>query len=181
MTTLVLEVLAHDPIDLALAAPRFVLWRRGGHVRMSVDDQHSETVRRALALRGVRTSVVTEAIPTPPMLVRALGMALAPARLQEDDLDIVDVRVVPLAEATARAVRRPFRYWPLGERRRSRCRALLRGSDALLDIRRTAWCSRGTLRANRSALRPVLFDLAATAPAMRVYASDHALTRWIRG
>lgn len=181
MTTLTLELVSHEPFDLAFQAPRFVLWRRGTAVRLSLDERHVASVRRALALHGVRSTVTSEEVPGPPSLVRAVGIALEPARLQPDDLDVVDVRLVPLGEATARLLRRPIRFWPLGARRRSRCRALLRNADALIEIRRTAWCARATLRAHRHALRPVLFDAAAAARPMRVYASERSLTRWVEG
>ena len=181
MTTLTLDVLRPEPFDLALDAPHFVLLRRGAEVRMSLDDRHVARVRRALAFRGVRTSIVSDDLPKAPRSVRAVGTALAPARLGPTDLDVIEVRVVPLAEATMRALRRPIRSWPVGAGRRSRCRALLRGSDALLEVRRTAWCARDSIRANRRILRPVLFDVAATAPPLRFHASDRALTRWIQG
>jgi hypothetical protein len=181
MITLRLEVVAHDAFDLALEAPRFVLWRHGTDVRMSVDETHVARVRSALALRGVRASIVPGDVPAPPRLVRAVGTALLPARLEPEDLDIVDVRRIPLGEATERALHRPVRYWPLGTRRRSRCRALLRGTDALLEIRRTAWCARWTLRLNRTTLRPALFDREARPRPLRIYASERALTRWIEG
>jgi hypothetical protein len=181
MTTLRLEVVTRDPFDLAFEAPRFVLWRRGTEVRVSLDERHVARVRGALALRGVRASVVAGDLPVAHGLVRAIGTSVAPARLQPEELDVVEVRVVPLAEATMRALRRPLRHWPLGTRRRSRCRALLRGVDSLLEIRRAAWCGRGTLRTNRRTLRPVLFDVAAAPRPMRVYASEQTLTRWIEG
>ncbi len=182
MITLRLEVaVVHDAFDLALEAPRFLLWRQGSDVRMSLDETHVARVRSALALRGVRTSIVPDDVPVAPRRVRAVGTALLPAGLEPEDLDIVDVRTLPLREATERALRRPVRYWPLGARRRSRCRALLRGTDSLLEIRRTAWCARETLRANRRTLRPALFDRAARPRPMQVFASERALTRWIEG
>ena len=181
MTTLVLDILHHEPIELALDAPRFVLWRRGTEVRMSLDELHVARVRRALARHGVRTAIVSGELPTAPTAVRAVGTALVPARLRPTELDVIEVRVVPLGEATARALWRPVRSWPVGARRRSRCRALLRGSDVLLEVRRTAWCARETIRANRRTLRPVLFDVAATARPMRIHASERALTQWIEG
>jgi hypothetical protein len=181
MTGLTLELASHEPFDLALEAPRFVLWRQGTQVRLCLDDRHVARVRRALALRGVRAIDASGDLPVPPRLVRAVGIALEPARLQAEDLDVVEVRVVPLGEATARLLRRPSRLWPLGARRRARCRALLRTADALFEIRRTAWCARATLRAHRRSLRPVLFDVSAASPRMRVYASECSLTRWIEG
>ncbi len=120
-------------------------------------------------------------MPQPAGGIRAVGIGLAPARLAPGDLDVVEVRVVPLAEATARALARPLRAWPAGVRRRSRCSALLRGNDALLEVRRTAWCDRDTLRRDHRALRPVLFDAGAAALPIRIYASENALTRWIEG
>jgi hypothetical protein len=113
--------------------------------------------------------------------IRAVGIDLAPTQLAPGELDVIEVRVVPLAEATARALARPFRVWPGGVRRRARCRSLLRGDDALLEMRRTAWCDRSTLRRERRALRPALFDAGAAARPIRVYASQGALTRWIEG
>ena len=53
--------------------------------------------------------------------------------------------------------------------------------EALLEIRRTAWCGHRTLRESRRTLRPVLFDAAAAARTILVYASDRPLTRWIEG
>lgn len=165
-----------------VAAGRFVLWRQGGEVRLMVDDRHATAVRRALARSGVDATPVDGGVPEPPRLVAAIGTRLTPARLSSaDELDMIDVRVVPLGEATARLLRRPIRAWPLGSRARSRCRALLRGTDALLEVRRSAWCGRATLGASRHALRPMLFDRTASPRTLRIYATDGLLTRWIDG
>jgi hypothetical protein len=171
-------------VDLACidAGRQFVLWRQGGDVRLVLDDRHVDAARRALAFRGVRATPSDGGVPEPPPLLAAIGIALTPARLHAaDEVDLLEVRVVPLSEATARLTRRPLRLWPLGRRKRARCRALLRGTDALLEVRRSAWCGRSTLGAARRSLRPVLFDRSATPRALRVYAADGALTRWING
>ncbi|HEY8757170.1 MAG TPA: hypothetical protein VIN74_01605 [Candidatus Limnocylindria bacterium] len=181
MTTLLIEPVAREPFDIALDAPRFTLWRQGLDVRMSVDDRLADGIRRGLALHGVRATVIHDAVPAPPTLVRALGTALLPARLRPDDLDVLEVRLVPLGEAVTRALRRPFRRWPLGARRRSGCRALLRGNDAVFEIRRIAWCSRQTLRASRHTLRPALFDPIAPPRTLRARASEQLLSGWIEG
>jgi len=181
VTTLLIEPVAPESFDIALDAPRFTLWRQGVEVRMSVDDRLADGIRRGLALRGVRATVIDDDLPAPPMLVRALGTALLPAPLRPDDLDILEVRLVPLGEATTRVLRRPVRRWPLGARRRSGCRALLRGSDALFEIQRTAWCSRQTLRASRHMLRPALFDPIAAPRTIRARASQQLLSGWIEG
>jgi hypothetical protein len=182
VTTLRLELEAHQNFDLALDAPRFVLWRHRGVVWLSLDDDAAVKVRRQLAFNGVRaTPQPTGMRPTPPRLVRAVGTGLAPARLDGDDLDIIEVTVASLRDATTQVLRRPFRRWPLGTRRRTRCRALLRDSDLVLELRRTAWCSRATLRAARGSLRPALFDVGAASPSIRVYATEGRLTCWIEG
>lgn len=181
MTTLRIEPVAPEPFDIVLDAPRFTLWRHGAEVRMSVDDHLADGIRRALAFRGVRATVVDDRVPPPPMLVRALGTAVLPARLRPEDLDVLEVHVLPLGEATARTLRRSVRRWPLGARRRSQCRALLRGSDAVFEIRRTAWCSRQTLRASRHTLRPALFDPIAAPRTLRARASEQLLSGWIAG
>jgi hypothetical protein len=181
VTSLRLELGPHEPFDLALDARRFVLWRYGPEVRLTLDEADVARVRRSLALLGVRTVPVPGDLVARPPLVRAVGTGLAPARLAAGDLDVLDVRVVPLGEATARALRRPVRYWPLTAGRRSRCRALLRGADVLLEVRRTAWCAQRTLRASRHTLRPVLFDSTAAARPMHRYAVERSLTRWVEG
>jgi hypothetical protein len=178
--TLRLEVVSGDPIDLVLAASRCVLWRRGPAVRIAVDDTEVARVRRELALRGTRTTVDPASVPMPPPLIRAVGTGLAPVRLQDVELDLIELQPVSLAAATARSLRRPVRFWPLG-RRKLRCRALLRGTDALFEVRRTAWCTRATLRAGRGSLRPALFDGAARSRAQLRSASEHRLTAWIAG
>lgn len=176
-----LELKAHGNFDLMLDAPRFSLWRQRGAVWVGLDDGAVPRVRRLLAFQGVRATPEPGGSPVPPGLQRAVGTSLAPVRLSGDDLDVVEVTVVPLSVATARILRRPLHHWPLGAHRRARCRALLRASDAFLEVRRTAWCSRATLRAARRSLRPALFDSGAESPPLRIFASDGSLTRWVEG
>ena len=170
-------------LDLAcIGASRFVLWRQGGVVRLTLDERDVTAMRRALAWHGIRATPSDEGVPEPPRLRAAIGTGLLPARLSAaDEIDVLEVRVVPLGEASARLTRRGLPLWPLGARKRARCRALLRGLDALLEVRRSAWCDRSTLGAARHSLRPVLFDRSATPRAIRVYAADGALARWISG
>lgn len=149
---------------------------------MTVDASHVPSVRRALALRGVRATPWDGSVPEPIGLVAAIGIGLAPVRLSApDEIDVLDVRVVPLCDATARLTLRFVRVSPLGGRRRNRCRGLLREADVLLEIRRSAWCGRSTLGGARRALRPVLFDRTATPSPLHVYAADGAITRWVNG
>jgi len=179
--TLRLDLEGHTNFDLVLAESPVVLWRQRGAVRLTVAASAGGRIRRGLARQGVRTTTEPAGAPVAPSLVRAVGTGLAPARLGADDLDVVEVNVVPIGVATARALDRPFRFWPVGARRRAGCRALLRGSDALMEIRRTAWCSRATLRGARHSLRPVLFDRGAASKPIVIRAADGRLTRWIEG
>lgn len=183
MKTLRIGSAGGTDIDLACAAAgRFVLWRQAGQVQLTVGDDHAAAVRRALALAGVRTSPLDAGVPDPPRLLAAIGVGLAPTRLgTAEGLDVLEVRVVPLREATARLTRHRLALWPIAGRRRARCRALLRGTDALLEVRRSAWCDRATLRSARGSLRPLLFDRSTIAPALRVYAADGAIAGWING
>jgi hypothetical protein len=181
VTTLRLQAMTERAFDLALEAPRFVLWRHGGAARLVLDDAFADRVRRALSYGGVRTTECDDARPDPVALVRAVGTAIVPARLGADDLDMLDVTRLGLADATAAVLRRPIPRWPLGSGRRARCRALLRDADALFEIRRIAWCDRATLRSAGHVLRPVIFDRGAVPRIIRAYASDGALSRWIVG
>lgn len=182
MTTLLLDAHGAAAFDLAYVdAPEFVLWRSAGCVALSLDERYADSVRRALAYHGVGAIPSARELHQPAHLVRAIGTTLLPARLGPEDVDRIDVRVVPLAEATAALLRRPLRRWPVTRARRSRCRALLRGSDALFEARRRAWCSRSTLSRTRDVLRAVVFDHSASARPQRVYATDGALSTWVRG
>lgn len=186
MTTLVIGAEAkHVPasVDLACAAANgFVLWRYAGEVRLLVEDRDATVVRRALAFHGVATAESEGGVPGPPALRSAIGTGLGPTALIGDaELDVLEVRVVSLAEATRALLRRPHPWWPLDRGRRSRCRTLLRGTDKLLEVRRSAWCERATLARARSELRPVLFDRAARPSVHRIFAADGVLSRWING
>ena len=183
MTTLLVTADGRSSLELACAAAdRWVLWRRGGQVRLVLDDRHATPVRRALAFRGLPVAPAGDGLPDPPRLLAAIGTGLAPTALADDtELDMLEIRVVPLGEATRGLLRRPFRSFPLGPGRRARCRALLRGTDVLLEVRRSAWCGRATLSRSRHDLRPLLFDRTALPPAHRVFAADGVISRWVNG
>ena len=183
MTTLGISSDVRTQVDLACSiAGRFTLWRRGGEVGLTLDQHHAGAVRRSLALLGVTTTISDLGVPQPMRSLAAIGTGLAPVRMAgHDEIDVLEVRVVPLGEATAGLTHRSAHLWRLSRRRRSRCRGLLRGTDALLEVRRSAWCERSTLAAARRSLRPVLFDRSATPRALRVFAADGALTRWVNG
>lgn len=181
MTTLRLETISPQPVDLVLGRSRCTLWRHGDEVLLAVDDAAAVTIRRELAFRGVRATPAPDGAPVPPPLVRAVGIDLAPVRLGRGELDVIEVSPVALPGSTARSLRRPIRSWPLASRRKSQCRALLRGTDAMFEVRRTAWCARATLRAARGSLRPALFDRAANSRTYRLLASEARLSRWIGG
>ena len=68
MTSLTLELGGHEPFDLALDARRFVLWRQGSVVRLTLGPADLDRVRRSLALRGVRTVHAEGDVRIPPRL-----------------------------------------------------------------------------------------------------------------
>lgn len=179
MTTRRLAPGAHRPLDLERRAARFTIWRLGSNLRPGADDRYVDQLRLAFALHGV---AVPEDVPPPtsPAVVRAVAVTREPVRLGADDLD-VEIRVLPLAEATRRELHRPIPIRPAAERRRARCPMPLRRKGTVLEICRTAWCGRATLRSLRRALRPVLFDPTAAAPLRRRAARQQELAWWAAG
>lgn len=173
-------------IDLVLvrAADRIV--RADGKLWVHGAAESHAALRRELALAGVGT--VDEEAPAPrPELVPSLGVGLAPAN--EPAIEILSLRLLPLAESTARVLgRRSLRLLLPAYRaeRESACRELLRGTDELAWWERRAWLAVGALRLAgvRCSFRPIVFDRAALAsprPGGVVHAREGAITRWAFG
>lgn len=180
MTVLRLERLSAGSLEAALAElPSCLLWRCDAAIHLRFEGS-ARAVGRALAFAGVR-SVEIDAEPPVPAgeLIRALGMTLDPVPLGEGELDTLEVRTIGVAEATARILRRPPFAPRSSGQRRERCRALLRGLDLELEVRRTVWCRRASLRAARRSMRPAIFDRRALAPALRSRASEGLIGRWL--
>lgn len=182
MTTFLLEAPGSAPFDLAWAGLRsFTLWRRGTVVALRVPEVDAAALRRTLALHGVR-ALERPLDPSPPGEgIHAVGTGLRPVAIAPEELDLLEVRVLSLAAATALVLARPHRRWPIGAARRARTRALLHGSEVLFAIEREAWCGRATLAAARPTLRPLIFDRGARPHPRTARASEGAVSAWIRG
>ncbi len=123
MTTLRLEPIGGAALDLALlVAPEFTLWRRDGAIQLTLADDIASRVARSLAFGGVRARAYDGPPPiAPPALARAIGIRLDPVPLAAGELDLLEVRRIALAAATAELLRRRLPGWPLAARRRARC------------------------------------------------------------
>lgn len=186
MTSLRLVGAPAADIDLVLVRCADRIVRADRALWVIVAEGSCADLRRRLALAGVGT--VDEDAPVPRQdLVQSLGLGLAPA--SEPAIEILSLRRVPLAEATARALgtrslRRIIQTYR-GPRERA-CRELLRGTDELAWWERRAWLTAGSLRRAgvRRVFRPIVFDrgaLASPRPGGLVRARDGSITRWAFG
>ena len=159
-----------------------------GRLTRAARDTYLETdlglpeVAHELALAGIRVTRCL-AVPGPAVGFRpAIAFDLTPLGDGLLGIDVVEVRVVTLGEASAALMRRRL-PWLRGSRQsREACRRLLRDDDAVLGWRRIVWCSTGSLRVARARirLRPVVFDRDALAgrALQWTYANDAAIERW---
>ncbi|HEY8655161.1 MAG TPA: hypothetical protein VIN34_00300 [Candidatus Limnocylindria bacterium] len=181
----VFEVVGPIPADAdrIFGAADAVLWRHEGRVHLTVRSILPVFLREA-ALAGLqlRPGTVTSA-ERPPAMVEAHGRDLRPIRCDRGTVDRIEVRPVPLADATRALLRRPIRALPAPVRRRDRCRELLHGEDVAYRAARVVWCPRAALRdaALRRSLRPVVFDHGAGAPLLERTARSGDLAVWLRG
>ena len=183
-----LRLVGRPVVDLDLVLVRTVdrIVRADGTLWVQVAAGSRAALRRELALAGVGS--VDEEAPAPrPELVPSLGLDLAPAN--EPAIEILSLRRLPLAEATARVLGRRSLRSVLPAYRLSRegaCRELLRGTDELAWWERRAWVAASALRLAgvRRSFRPIVFDRAALAsprPGGLVHAREGAITRWAFG
>lgn len=185
MTVLRLEAADANAIDVALGAVGAItLVRRPDGVFAGVREQDADPLIRVLAFAGIAAIPSIVDLAPPPGTHPAVGRDLADLRDLPLALDLVEIRRVPLGEATraslARALprlRRPSRA------QRERCEALLRERDVALAWRRRVWAARATLRSRlaRSSLRPIVFDRDALTrrDERTVLASEGLIGRWL--
>lgn len=181
-TSLRLEALRCAAFDACLAhLGGGRLTRTDGVTYLETDLPVDEATYR-LALAGVRV-MLCQRVPVPAAGLRpAIGLDLTPLDRSVAALDVIEVRSVPLGDASAALMRRRM-PWPRGvNAARSVCRQLLREEDAVLTWRRVLWCSIASMRDARSRcrIRPVVFDHAALDrhPARWTYAGEGAIERW---
>ncbi|MEK6619566.1 MAG: hypothetical protein AABZ26_01170 [Chloroflexota bacterium] len=188
MTLLLLERTLQRDIDLALTAvERATLSRTAEGIFIEVPFVDTARLSRALAFVGVRVSTADVDLLPPPELIPATSDALEPLALGAIALDVVRIRRVSLGDATRQVL---ARRWPwlraASATSRTRCRALLDGTDAVVAWDRRAWGRRSQLRDRRvrAVLRPIVFDrgaLEGDVPRHRAFATSGAITRWAFG
>ena len=181
-TTFRLEAVRSAAFDRRLArlgAGR--LTRSGNETYLEIDREIDE-VTHELALAGVRVTCCVALPGLAAGLRPSIAFDLTPLGEGIQAIDVVEVRALPLSEASAALMRRRLPW--LGGSRQSRvaCRRLLRDDDAVLGWRRIVWCPVASLRVARARvrLRPVVFDRdALSGRALQwTYANDGAIERW---
>ena len=180
--TLRVEAVHRAAFDCRLARLGAGRLTRSAHETYLETDRGLPEVTHELALAGVRVTPC-HALPGTAIGFRpAIAFDLTPLGDGLQAIDVVEVRAVPLSEASAALMRRRL-PWLRGSRQsREACRRLLRDEDAVLGWRRIVWCSVGSLRVARARirLRPVVFDRDALAGRALhwTYANDAAIGRW---
>jgi hypothetical protein len=145
-------------------------------------DRGIEDATYQMALAGVRVSWCS-GVPGPgPGLRPAVGFDLLPLSDDVQAIDIVEVRPIPLSDASAALMNRRLPWLGSSRAARSACRRLLRDEDAVMAWRRIVWCSVASLRAARARvrLRPIVFDRAAVGRQQLrwTYVNDGAIEHW---
>jgi len=181
-TTLRLEAVQRAAFDCRLARLGAGRLTRSEHNTYLETDRGLDEVTHELALAGVR---VTRCLALPGAAASfrpAIAFDLTPLGDGLQGIDVVEVRAVPLSEASAALMRRRLPWLRSSRRSREACRRLLRDDDTVLGWRRIVWCSVGSLRVARARvrLRPVVFDRdALNGRALQwTYANDRAIERW---
>ena len=181
-TTVRLEAVRRVAFDCRLArlgAGR--LTRSGNETHLEIDREIDE-VTHELALAGVRVTCCLALPGLAAGLRPSIAFDLTPLGEGLQAIDVVEVRALPLSEASAALMRRRL-PWLRGSRQsREACRRLLRDDDVVLGWRRIVWCPVASLRVARARvrLRPVVFDRdALSGRALQwTYANDGAIERW---
>ncbi|MGH2492678.1 MAG: hypothetical protein ACRDF9_14365 [Candidatus Limnocylindria bacterium] len=160
----------------------------GGRLTRSASVTYLETSREIgeatyqLALAGIRAAprVTIPGLTTSQR--PAIALDLVPLDGAFPAIDVVEVRWIPLSDASAALMRRRLPWLRSARPARDACRRLLREEDAVLAWRRIVWCSVASMREARSRvrIRPVVFDRAAVErhPLRWTYVSDGAIERW---
>lgn len=172
-----------DDVDRVIAAADTILWRQDGRVHLAVAAAPATLLREA-ALAGLRLRLASvRLIERPPVAAEAHGRDLRPIPCGPGTIDRIELRVVPLADATRAILRRPLRIVPASARSRERCRELLHERDVSYRVSRVVWCPRAAFQEGplRRSFRPVVFDREAKAPVLQRTARSGDLGIWLRG
>ena len=177
-----IEAIQGTAFDSRLACLGASRLTRAGSMTFLETDRDIADATYQLALAGVRVRHCSR-VPVPGDGVRpAVGLDLAPLDAAFHAIDVIDVRPIPLSDASAVLLHRRVPWLASSRAARDACRRLLRGDDAVMGWRRIVWCSVASLRAARARtrLRPIVFDRAAVErePLRWTYASLHAIEEW---
>lgn len=180
--TLRLEAVGRTQFDSALARLGAGRLTRAAAVTFLETDRGIEDATYQMALAGVRVTRCSGS-PGPAAGLRpAVGFDLVPLGDALHAIDIVELRPVPLGDASAALMHRRLPWLGSSRAARDACRRLLRDEDAVVGWRRIVWCSVASLRVARGLvrLRPVVFDRAAIEhQELRwTYVNDGEIERW---
>jgi hypothetical protein len=181
-TTLRLEAVRRTAFDARLARLGGGRLTRAGAVTYLQSDRGIEDATYQLALAGIRVARCSS-VPGPVSGLRpAIALDLMPLDDAFQAVDVVELRQIPLSDASAVLMHRRLPWLRSSRVARDACLRLLREEDAVLGWRRIVWCTVASLRSARSRLplRPVVFDRAAVERnSLRwTYVSDGAIERW---
>lgn len=155
---------------------------RAAEITYLESDGGIDEATHQLALAGIRVSHCSS-VPGPLTGLRpAVALDLVPLDGAFQAIDVVEVRQIPLRDASAALMHRRLPWLRSSRSARDACLRLLRDEDAVIGWRRIVWCSVPSMRAARVRvrLRPVVFDRAAvTHQQLRwTYVSDGAIEQW---
>lgn len=180
-TTLRLEAVRPSAFDARLAHLGSGRLTRAASVTYLESDSDIQHAIHQLALAGIRGS--WSSVPSPETGLRpAIALHLEPLDAGFGAIDVVELRRIPLSDASAALMHRRLPWLRSSQAARDACLRLLREEDAVIGWRRIVWCSVAAMRLARARirLRPVVFDRAAVdRQTLRwTYVSDGAIGNW---
>jgi hypothetical protein len=180
-TTLRLDAVRRSAFDARLAQLGGVRLTRAAGVTYLESERDVDHATHQLALAGIRSS--WSSVPSPAIGFRpAIAFHLEPLDAALGAVDIVELRRIPLSDASAALLRRRMPWMRSSQAARVSCLRLLRDEDAVIGWRRMVWCTAAMMRVARARvrLRPVVFDRAAIdRETLRwTYASEGAIGNW---
>lgn len=180
-TTLRLDAVRRSAFDVCLAQLGGGRLTRVAGVTYLESDLDVEDATHRLALAGIRS--LWSSVPSRETGLRpAIALHLEPLDAAFGAIDVVELRRIPLSDASASLMRRRLPWLRSSQATRDACLRLLREEDAVIGWRRIVWCSVAVMRVARARirLRPVVFDRAAVdRQTLRwTYASEGAIGNW---
>ncbi|HUG05992.1 MAG TPA: hypothetical protein VMQ78_05615 [Candidatus Limnocylindria bacterium] len=181
-TALRLEAVERSAFDARIARLGGGRLTRSAAALYLESERAVDDVTHQLALAGIRVSRCAGVPDRAPSLRPAIAFDLTPLDDSYQAVDVVELRRIPLCEASDALMHRRLPWQRSSRAARDECLRLLREEDAVMGWRRMVWCSVAAMRVVRTRvrLRPVVFDRAALeqSPSRWTYASAGAVERW---